>query len=152
MDQQRALLTSLLSGRRFHQMMDAEVVGPEGAYTAMEFLTDVQDGVWSELKGAHPQIDVCRRKLQRAYLEHLKNEMYPKDAVAARPIIPGGDDTGRLFGASNRDTDFRAVARVALKDLADRLGVAVQQTKDPMTLAHLQDCKHEVEQILNPKN
>ena len=24
--------------------------------------------------------------------------------------------------------------------------------KEPMTLAHLQDCKHEVEQILNPKN
>src|SRR5207253_4016033 len=41
-DQQRALLANLLSGRRFHQMMDAEVVAPEGAYTAMEFLTDVQ--------------------------------------------------------------------------------------------------------------
>ncbi len=78
--------------------------------------------------------------------------MYPKDAVGPRPNIPGGDDAGRLFGASNRDTDFRAVARAALKDLGDRLAVAVQQTKDPMTLAHLQDCKHEVEQILNPKN
>jgi hypothetical protein len=151
-DQQRALLTSLLSGRRFHQMMDAEVVAPGGSYSAMEFLTDVQNGVWSELNVSHPQIDVCRRKLQRAYLEHLKNEMYPKDAPAARPIFPGGDDTGRLFTASNRETDFRAVARAALKDLGDRLGVAVQQTKDPMTLAHLQDCKHEVEQILNPKN
>ncbi len=151
MDQQRALLTSLLSGRRFHQLMDAEVLAPEGAYTAMAFLTDVQDGVWSELKVSHAQIDVCRRKLQRAYLEHLKNEMYPKDSAGPRPISRG-DDSGVLFGASNRDTDFRAVARAALKDLADRLNVAVQQTEDPMTLAHLQDCKHEVEQILNPKN
>jgi hypothetical protein len=151
-DQQRALLNSLLSGRRFHQMMDAEVVAPEGAYKAMEFLTDVQDGVWRELKVSHPQIDVCRRKLQRAYLEHLKNEMYPKEAAGARPIVPGGDDTSRIFSATNRDTDFRAVARAALKDLGERLGVAMQQSKDPMTLAHLQDCKHEVEQILNPKN
>jgi hypothetical protein len=150
-DQQRAILVSLLSGRRFHQMMDAEVVSPEGSYTAMEFLTEVQDGLWSELKISQPHIDVCRRKLQRAYLEHLKNEMYPKDSAGARPGLPGGDD-GRIFGASSRDTDFRAVARAALKDLADRLGVAVLQTKDPMTLAHLQDCKHEVEQILNPKN
>jgi hypothetical protein len=101
---------------------------------------------------SHAQIDVCRRKLQRAYLDHLKSEMNPKDAVGPRPISPGGDDSGRLFGASSRDTDFRAVARVALKDLADRLAVAVQQTEDPMTLAHLQDCKHEIEQILNPKN
>jgi hypothetical protein len=144
MDQQRSLLVSLLSGRRFHQMMDAEVIAPEGAYTAMDFLAEVQDGVWSELKASHPQIDVCRRKLQRAYLEHLKNEMYPKDPTGARPGIAGGDST-------SRDTDFRAVARTALKDLADHLNSAIPLTKDPMTLAHLQDSKHEVEQILNPK-
>jgi hypothetical protein len=137
-NQQSFLLASLLSGQRFRLMMDAEVLAPGDVYTAMQFLTDVQDGIWSELKAEHPQIDACRRKLQRAYLEQLKNEISPTQAA------------GR-FTAGNSDTDFRAVARTALKDLNDRLGVAIQQTRDPMTLAHLEDCRQEIDQILHPK-
>jgi hypothetical protein len=151
-DQQRALLTSLLNGRRFHQMMDAEVAAGDQAYTAMEYLGDVQDGVWSELRTSQPLVDVCRRRLQRAYLDHLKNELNPKEAAGPRPVFPGGDDTGRLFGATNRETDFRAVARAALQDLGVRLDSAIPQTRDPMTRVHLQDCRREVELILNPKN
>jgi hypothetical protein len=151
MDQQKALLTNLLSGRRFHQMMDAEVTNSQQVYTAMEFLTDVQDGVWGELKTSQPVIDVCRRHLQRAYLDHLKSELNPKDASAARPFLPG-DETSRIFGATTRETDFRAVARAALQDLAARLESAIPQARDPMTRVHLQDCRREVELILNPKN
>jgi hypothetical protein len=43
------------------------------------------------------------------------------------------------------------VARAALKDLNDRLSAAAKQAKDPMTLAHLEDCQQEVDQILHPK-
>jgi hypothetical protein len=148
-NQQKAILNSLLSGRRFHQMMDAEVAAPEHAYSAIEFLNDVQDGVWSELKQGSVAVDVCRRGLQRAYLDHLKSELNPKDAPAARPAIPGSEG---IFSATNRDTDFRAVARAALKDLAERLDSAVPRARDSMTRVHLQDCRREVELILNPKN
>jgi hypothetical protein len=152
-NQQKALLLSLLNGRRFHQMMDAEALAPDKAYTAMEFLTNVQDGVWSELKASNQvTVDVCRRQLQRAYLEHLKSELNPKDTPTARPVIPGDGDLGRLFGASNRDTDFRAVARSALRDLGERLDKAIPTARDSMTHVHLQDCRREVELILNPKN
>jgi hypothetical protein len=151
MGQQKALLDSLLSGRRFHQMMDAETLAPDKAYSAMEFLGDVQDGVWSELKASQPVVGVCRRHLQRAYLDHLKSELNAKDAPTGRVIFPGGDDSG-IFTASNRDTDFRAVARAALHDLAERLDKAIPQVKDSMTRVHLQDCRREVELILNPKN
>ena len=47
MRQQKALLSSLLSGRRFRLLMDAEVLDREKAYSVLRFLTDVQDGVWS---------------------------------------------------------------------------------------------------------
>jgi hypothetical protein len=151
MSQQKALLTGLLSGRRFHQMMDAEVLAPDKSYTAMEFLGDVQDGVWSELQVSQPTIGVCRRSLQRAYLEHLKNELNPKEAATGRVVFPGGDD-GRIFSATSRDTDFRAVARAALHELAERLDRAIPQARDSMSRAHLQDCRREVELILNPKN
>jgi hypothetical protein len=150
MSQQKGLLQNLLSGRRFHQLMDAEVAGAEQAYTAMEFLGDVQDGVWSELKEQQPAVDVCRRALQRAYLEHLHSELYPKEQAGARPAFPRGDDSMRLFGATTRETDFRAVARAALHELAGRLDTAIGRTRDPMTRVPLQDCRREVELILNP--
>jgi hypothetical protein len=152
MSQQQALLTNLLSGRRFHQMMDAEVTNPEQAYTAMEFLTDVQNGVWSEVKAPQPTVDVCRRHLQRAYLEHLKNELNPKETATVRQVLPGNEDLMRLFGATNRDTDFRAVARAALRDLAERLEHAIPLARDSMTRVHLQDCRREIDLILNPKS
>jgi hypothetical protein len=140
--QQRSLLLGLLAGRRFQLMMDAEVLAPDRTYTAMEFLTDVQDGVWSELKMSQPQVDVCRRRLQRAYLDHLKSELNPTQP--AGPIaFPGG--------AGSRDTDFRAVGRAALKELAKRLDAAIAEAGDTMTRVHLEDCRREVELILNPK-
>jgi len=137
-NQQSAVLASLLSGGRFRLLVDAEVLAPKDSYSAMQYLTDVQDGIWSELKTDHPQIDVCRRKLQRTYIEQLKNEISPKE-------------TAGRFTAVSSETDFRAVARAGLKDLNDRLTAALQQTKDPMTLAHLEDCRQEVDQILHPK-
>jgi hypothetical protein len=152
MNQQRALLESLLSGRRFRSLMDAEVLAPEGAYTAMEFLSDLQDGIWSELKTPEAHIDVCRRHLQRAYLDDLKKQLSNKEPAAERPAIPGNEDMGRLMGATNRDTDFRAVARAALQSLAEHLDAAIPHAKDAMTKVHLQDSRHEVEMILNPKS
>jgi hypothetical protein len=152
MNQQKALLESLLSGRRFHQIMDGEVLAADTAYTALEFLTDIQDGIWSELKANPPAIDVCRRHLQRAYLDHLKKELNPKETAAAPPAFPGGDDAARLFNATTRETDFRPVARAALQNLAERLEAALPQAKESMTKVHLQDCRREVELILNPKN
>jgi hypothetical protein len=143
--QQKSLLTSLLSNRRFHQLMDAEVAAPDQAYPAMDFLHEVQDGIWSELRSGPVTIDVCRRSLQRTYLEHLKNEMKPKEAAAARPAIPGG-------GSSATDSDFRAVARAALEDLALRLDEATDRASNPTTRVHMRDCRREVERILNPKD
>jgi hypothetical protein len=150
MNQQKSLLESLLSGRRFHQLMDAEGLAPESAYTALEFLTDVQAGIWSELNASQPAVEVCRRHLQRAYLDHLKNELNAKEATV-RPAFPAGDES-RIFAATNRDTDFRAVARASLHDLAERLDKAIPQATDKMTQVHLQNCRREVELILNPKS
>src|SRR5262249_22970785 len=104
MNQQRQLLTSLLSARRFQQMMDAEVLNPEKAYTVMELLSDVQNGVWSETRAQAPKVDVLRRNLQRAYLDHIKSELSPKETPIVRPILPDGD-AGPLFAASSRNTD-----------------------------------------------
>src|SRR5262249_22262698 len=116
MSQQKSLLESLLRGRRFHQMMDAEVVSAKDAYTAMEFLADVQDGLWSELNSQTPKIDVCRRNLQRAYLDHLNKELNSKEESFGRSSSPSRrGDLAAILSADSHDTDFRAVARACLE-------------------------------------
>ncbi len=152
MNQQKSLLTNLLSGRRFKLLMDQEVINPDIAYTAMQFLSDVQDGVWSEARMSAPSIDVVRRALQRGYLEHIKSELSPKEAATGPPIPRRGepDDELGVFTASSKSTDFRAVARAALRDLAERLDLAIPRTLDAMSRVHLQDCRREIELILNP--
>ncbi len=154
MAQQRALLDSLLGQRRIRLLMDAELLAPDNAYTALELIGDVQDGVWTELKATAPKVDVCRRALQRAYLDILKKELVaPKDdetkapqtPPVPAPMLPDGE------GPPNRNTDLRAVARAALTDLANRLDAAITRTRDPMTLAHLLDCRRKVETLLRGK-
>ena len=47
--------------------------------------------------------------------------------------------------------DLRAIARAALTDLMPRLDAAIARTRDPITLAHIMDCRREVEAMLKTK-
>jgi Met-zincin/Domain of unknown function (DUF5117)/Domain of unknown function (DUF5118) len=154
--QQRALLESLLGQKRIRLLMDAEILSPDNAYTALELVNDVQDGLWSELKTESPKVDVCRRALQRAYVEILKKELVAPKEEEAKPVpapapmpmpVPADAEP-----APNRNTDLRAVARAALTDLGVRLDAAIPRTRDPMTLAHIMDCRREVESLLRTKS
>lgn len=133
---QKALMQSLLSSQRIRRLMDEELLMNSKAYTVTELVADVQDGIFSELKTEKPKIDVLRRNLQRAYIDHLRAELVPaKDGAA-------------LFGDAG-NSDFRAVARVALTELHDKLRKAHSQ--DRITSAHLQDCAREIEVALEQK-
>jgi hypothetical protein len=157
MSQQKSLLTGLLSPRRFRLLLDAEVVNHQKTYSALQFLSDVQEGVWSELRQPTPAIDPLRRSLQRAYLAHLKSELSDKEAAEA-PASPFPRRRLAATSGEGKDSDFRAVARSCLRNLSRELGNALAQSergervvKDPMTLAHLEECRREVKLILNPK-
>jgi hypothetical protein len=142
----------LLSGRRFKQLMDAEVLDPDTSYAGMQLLTDVQGGIWSELKDKQPTIDVLRRNLQRAYIDYIKREIAPKDKDTPAPKLPNPSDDDAIPSATNQGTDFRAVARFALKELVSQISDALPRTQDAITRVHLQDCQREVEMLLNKKN
>lgn len=146
--QQRALLQSLLSGRRFKLLMDQEVLDADSAYSALQFLGEVQDGLWSELKQKTPSVEVLRRQLQRTYLDILRSELEVKDGAVPRVTFPRGEDSS---GPAGRGTDFRAVARSALHDLDARITQALPRVNDAITRAHLRDCRREIEDILHPR-
>jgi hypothetical protein len=143
---QKGLLHNLLSSSRLNQLFDAEVLAPDKSYTVVELVEDVQDGIWSELRGEQPRIEPLRRELQREYLNILKAEFEPSSASApASPII------GRRGASGERVSELRAAARSALRDLAKRINTALPNVKDATTRAHLEDSLSEIDAALNPK-
>jgi hypothetical protein len=130
--QQRRHLADLFAAPRLNRMLDAELLTPDGAYTVVELVADVQDGLFAELKADAPKVDPLRRLLQRAYLDTLKREFEGTDPAMGRP----------------RATELRAAARVALETLHADLGAALRKTADPATRAHVADCAREIEVML----
>ena len=144
--QQTALLHSLLSGGRLRRLGDAEVLLGDKSYSATDLVSDVQEGVWTELQMSAIRIDPLRRNLQRTYLEILKNELAPakEDARPLAAIL--GDD----FGPTD-STDFKAIAREAAAQLKARIEHSIPQAGDSITRVHLKECAHDLEVMLTEK-
>ncbi|OWK40414.1 Ferric siderophore transport system, periplasmic binding protein TonB [Fimbriiglobus ruber] len=152
MNQQRALLSGLLSPSRLNRLFDAEVVTPNEAYTVGELLGDVQTGVWKELTTEAPKIDPLRRNLQRAYVEILKAEFETKESSGGF-ALPTRTPRGGIaldFGPT-RSTELRAAARMALRDLHKQIEAAAQKATDPATKAHLLDMQSEIMEVFESK-
>jgi hypothetical protein len=144
---QKGLLRTLLSHDRLNRLFDADVLDPDKAYSVVELVGDVQDGLWSELKSEQPRIEPLRRELQRTYLDILKNEFEP----AATPET-GPRPIRVMRGLSNeRVSELRAAARSALRELAKQIGTALPNVKDPATRVHLEDSRSEIEAALTAK-
>jgi len=144
---QRSILTQLLNASRLNRLLDAEVMSPDTAYAVADLVSDVQVGVFSELKADAPKVDAMRRNLQRAYIETLKREFEsPQQANAGLPPgLPRGLPID--FGGPSRSSELRAVARIALKDLTKQIQETLPNVKDSTTKAHLQDCLSEIEAV-----
>jgi hypothetical protein len=147
LDMQKNLLRSLLSPDRLNRLFDAEVLASDKAYTAVELVNDLQDGLWSELKAQEPKIEPLRRGLQRAYLDILKQQFEPPSSTpaTARPAVRQGG------GSGERVSELRAAARAALHELSKRISEVLPKVKDPVTRAHLEDSLSQIEEALTVK-
>ena len=126
----RFLLAGLLSEARIARMLEAQTMAPLLAYSPSQMVADLQAGIWSELAQPAPAVDLYRRNLQRIYLETMR---------------------GVLVGDGASQTELRAIARGSMKTLAGVVDRAIVKTKDQATLLHLQDCRVQIDRILNPK-
>ncbi len=121
---QSFLLYDLLDSGRLQRLVEGEQLDA-GAYLLVDYLAELQDGLFAELKQAAPQIDPMRRALQRTYLETLQWQM--------------GDGS---------NSDVRAAARWNLQKLLDTLKAVDAQTSDATTSAHLADLRNQIKMIL----
>jgi hypothetical protein len=139
--QQRTLLASLLSSGRLARLTDAELLNPDKAYTAVELVADLQDGLFSELKTDAPKIDPLRRQLQRVYLDILKTEFQP-------PAASSGPASLSPAAGVRPASELRAVARLSLAGLDTQLAHARNKASDQTSRAHIDDLRSEIAAIL----
>ena len=125
---QRSILNFLLSADRVSRLVEQGAVGEIG-YRPVDFLTDVREGLWTELSQPTVMTDPFRRNVQRLYLEIV-------DA--------------RLSSDEAQWNDMRALLREQLRTLASDVDEARSRAGDEETLAHLNDVLDEIGVLLDP--
>ncbi len=126
---QRMILNGLMSEDRIKRMAEMEVTrDPARIYTVDEMLTDLRNGIWSELDDRAVTIDLYRRNLQRSYLEIVEIRL-----------------GGLFFRTSGEST---SMMRGHLRTLSDEVENAIPRTTDNPTKYHLQDVADRIRDIL----
>ena len=157
LDVQRIVLVHCLSPSTLSRLQNQELQTEPGSNPLRmeEVFRALTDGIWSELaipaeaKDAKVGLSALRRNLQREHLRRLGG------------IVLGGSGRGAagdLFlyvsfdGVGDAPADARALARLHLRQIRDRITAALQAkdlTMDDTTRAHLEDCRERITKILD---
>jgi hypothetical protein len=126
---QNSLMTALLQPARLERLIEQAAVD-RTSYTALQFLTDLRLGIWSDLARPATPIDVFRRNVQRVHV----------DAI----------DT-RLNGAEEPSDEVRALLKGELRVLDQQIARAAPSVTDVATRRHLQDARDVIVAALDPR-
>lgn len=144
-DFQERTLNNVLDFGRMARLMENSEINGKDAYSLMNMMIDIRQGIWSELNRGG-EIDRYRRNLQRAYLARMEYLM-----TQEQEEIPSR--YRRYTTRSNIDvaqSDIRPVVRGELTTLQRSIKNALGRTNDQLTKYHLQDATKRIDLILNP--
>jgi Met-zincin/Domain of unknown function (DUF5117)/Domain of unknown function (DUF5118) len=127
---QNSVMNSLLQNSRIDRLVEQGANDAVNAYTPVQFLADVRNGIWSELKTPARPIDPYRRNTQRVYLDTLDN---------------------RLNGGAEPSGEVRALLKGELRTLRTQIVAAIPAATDRGTRLHLEDSRDTIEEILDPR-
>lgn len=144
---QEYALTSLFAGDRAVRLMETGISSKY--YTQDDLFTDLESGIWSEIKTTQP-IDVHRRNLQKVYAEKMIDLLKPGKA-SVQSIPPGV-----TYGFSTRvveleKTDLPSIARGHLEILKGSIQKAIPLQTDKLSKYHLKDVLQRIDLALDPK-
>ncbi|WP_179351862.1 zinc-dependent metalloprotease [Winogradskyella vidalii] len=131
-------LNNLLNFERLGRLIDHSALDSKN-YTALEFLSDLRTGIWSEAKSG-TNVSIFRRNLQRVYLEAMFSLM-TEDLDPRR---------SRQYYNVNQ-SDVRALVRGELNVVKRILTSALRGNLDTETQYHYQDGIERINTILDPK-
>ena len=135
-----------MNNDRLERLVNSAALHPD-EYTLDNMLSDLQDGIWSELKSSKVNIDVYRRNLQRAYLDEMNSKLNPEPFKPPANLPPGF----RVMPPSPLQGEARALIRAELSSLDLTLKTKIPRTADAETKAHLQDSRDRIQKILFPE-
>jgi hypothetical protein len=123
---QRRVIAGLVQPKRIQRMSEHNQFAEGESFTPVEMLRKLRRGLFSELGQPGTEIDVYRRNLQRAYVEHLAG--FLKEPVS--------------------DSDLPALSRFELDQINRRLAEALTGETPALQRAHIQDLRARIEQAL----
>ncbi len=129
---QRSVMNNLLQSARIDRMVEQVALDGAAAYSPIDFLTELRNGVWAEVPRPGANIDIFRRNLQRTYLDII--------------------DT-RLNGNTEPSAEVRSLLKGELRAVGEMVDNALQRadTRDEATQRHLRDAIDEIATILDPR-
>ncbi len=141
---QEMILNRLTSSNIFAKLIKAEAAMGPKAYTMIDLLTELQQGIWSELY-THKTIDVYRRNLQKAFIERMRS------IVNGAPTLSFGSESFNFGGrVDTRKSDIISIVKGTLRSLNSDIKSSLPQIQDKMTRFHLQDVQERIDMILMP--
>jgi hypothetical protein len=141
---QATTLNNILDAGRMARMIENETMNNTNAYALISMMSDVRNGVWSEIYSGSA-IDTYRRNLQRAHLDRLNYLL--NEAKDQR-----GTNRGyrKRSGVNINQSDIKSVVRGELKRIK-RDAKAASYKGSTLRRYHLQDVVDRINNILNPK-
>lgn len=115
-------------------------------YTIEEFLTDIQNDIWSELKTDGP-VNIYRRYLQNVYIDKLSNLIKPE--APANGISQQGF---MVIQPNAQNSDLIAIVRVQLQQLNKQILDAIPKINDDMTKYHYLNVDLRIKKALSIKD
>jgi len=135
---QERTLNSILDLPRMMRMIDNETLNGSEAYSVLSMMSDLRNGIWSELSRGR-SIDAYRRNLQRAHVERLATLMNSKDV------------RGRRGTVTVKQSDILPIVRGELNRIQRLAQNGIGSAPNTISRYHLQDIVERIDAILDPK-
>jgi hypothetical protein len=143
---QSSYLNNILDFGKMARMIENEALNGNNAYTLENFMNDVKNGIWSELRNGK-KIDVYRRNLQRSYIQRLGFIM-----ANEQPRRQGSFWANYTTPVNVAVSDIRSSTLGTLLNLRKELSKSVKKYSDQNTKNHLNYCIGLINNALNPKS
>ncbi|MFD2872001.1 zinc-dependent metalloprotease [Mucilaginibacter ximonensis] len=137
-------LKLLLDPGYLYRIEACEIRYGKKAYTVVELLSDLKEGIWSELVTGQA-IDPYRRNIQKKYIDALSL------LIKERPSGGISASSPTLINQFNIwDTDVPSIVRNELKMLQGEISRATVKQKDQLSRYHLRDVLVRIKNVLGP--
>ena len=143
---QSSYLNNILDFGKMARMIENEALNGNNAYTLENFMNDVKNGIWSELRNGK-KIDVYRRNLQRTYIQRLGYIM-----ANEQPRRQGSFWANYTTPVNVAVSDIRSSTLGTLLNLRKELSKSVKKYSNQNTKNHLNYCIGLINNALNPKS